>query len=307
MEVKTLQNFLMVAREENLSRAASLLKISLPALSRQMAALEDELGVQLFTRSRHLQLTEQGMQMERRAREICSLMEKTREEFRKQTEVCGTISIGSSGVSSYEALSPIMAEFRNRYPHVQFELYYNGADPIRESLEHGLLDFGILLEPIDVSRFSYMRLKQKEIWGILTSTESDLARKETVSREDLVSENLLIPSQSTLKKEFENWFRVPLSELNLFGTFNVISSAAYLVENGTASALTVEYACALYDPERLVFRKLRPELAMHSVLAWKKVSRRSRQVELFLEYLKERADTESGDEDQQNRSGKDEK
>ena len=162
MEIRALQYFLAVVREENITRAAEVLHITQPALSRQMAQLEEEIGVQLFVRGKHLQLTDAGVMLRRRAEEVVTLMNKIESEFEEQADIEGVISIGSGGLLTMRFLGLAMDSFRKKYPKVQYQLYTNSAEYVKERLEQGLLDFGFLLEPIDVTKFDYIRMKEKE-------------------------------------------------------------------------------------------------------------------------------------------------
>ena len=126
-----------------------------------MTQLEEELGAQLFVRGRRLVLTDAGVMLRRRAEEVTALMDKIEQEFEEQNEVAGVISIGSGGLSSSQTLPAAMESFREKYPKVQFQFYTNSADHVKERLEQGLLDFGFLLEPIDVTKFDYIRMKEK--------------------------------------------------------------------------------------------------------------------------------------------------
>ena len=88
MEIRTLQYFLAIAREENISAAADFLHITQPTLSRQMKDLEDELGKQLFIRGkRRISLTEAGILLRKRAEEITSLVERTESEIMASEEL----------------------------------------------------------------------------------------------------------------------------------------------------------------------------------------------------------------------------
>ena len=165
MELRVLQYFLTVVQEENISRAAEVLHVTQPTLSRQMAQLEEELGVQLFVRGRHLTLTDAGVMLRRRAEEVTALMEKMQQELEGHADVGGVISIGSGGLMALQALSPAMAAFREQHPKVQYQLYTNHVEHVKERLEQGLLDFGLLLEPVDVSKFDYLRMGARETWG----------------------------------------------------------------------------------------------------------------------------------------------
>lgn len=286
MEVRVLQYFLTVVREENISRAAEVLHITQPTLSRQMAQLEEELGVQLFTRGRHLALTDAGIMLRHRAEEVVALMGKIESEFEEQTEVGGIISIGSGGLAALQTLTPAMERFRERYPKVQYQLYTNSAEYVKERLEQGLLDFGFLLEPIDVTKFDYMRMEEKERWGLLMHVDHPLAAKKSVSKEDLLDIPLITSDRLSIQKELENWLGEEFSHLNLFATYNIITNVATLVNSGAASALTIEGAVNLFASSHMVFRPLYPELSMTSVLAWKKFQPNVGAAGKFLEYLK---------------------
>ena len=286
MEIRVLKYFLAVVREENISRAAEILHLTQPTLSRQMAQLEEELGVQLFMRGRHLKLTDAGVMLRRRAEEVVSLVDKIESEFEQQSDMAGVISIGSGGLSASHNLPEIMQSFRDRYPKVQFQFYTNSAEYVKERLEQGLLDFGLLLEPVDISKFDYIRLPQRENWGLLVKNDSALAEKKYITKDDLLSVPIITTDRLPLQKEMENWLGRPLSELDIFATYNIITNVAMLVNNGVASALTIEGAVNLFSGDKLVFKPLYPELSMTTVLAWKKFQPDFGAAGRFLEHFK---------------------
>ena len=182
MELRILKNFLVVVREENISRAAEVLHIAQPALSRQMSQLEEELGTQLFIRGKRLVLTDAGIMLRQLAEEVTSLIAKIKNEFEEQTETGGIISIGGGGLTALQSLTPIFDSFRRKYPKVQYHFYTNSADYIKEKLEQGLLDFGVLLEPTDVSKFDYLRMPVKENGGFCFRRKARLPLKETLPK-----------------------------------------------------------------------------------------------------------------------------
>lgn len=286
MELRVLQYFLAVVREENISRAADVLHVTQPTLSRQMAQLEEELGTQLFIRGRHLALTDAGVMLRRRAEEVVALMDKIESEFEEKSEVGGIISIGTGGLSASQILPSIMSDFRQKYPKVQFQLYTNSAEYIKERIEQGLLDFGLLLEPVDISKYDYVRMKEREKWGLLMKADNPLAAKPYITKEDLVGIPLITTDRLSLQKEFESWFGGEMNQLDIFMTFNIITNVVMFVYSGIASAITIEGAINLFDKEQLVFRPLYPELSMTSVLVWKKFQPNFGAAGKFLEYFK---------------------
>lgn len=286
MDIRVLRYFLAVVREENISKAAEALHVTQPTLSRQMAQLEEELGVQLFVRGKRLALTDAGVMLRRRAEEVSQLMEKLEGEFQERDNVAGTISIGSGGLYSATLLPAILEDFRRKYPRVQYEFYTNSADNVKERLDRGLLDFGLLLEPIDIGKYDYIRMKEKERWGILMRAADPLAKKAYVTADDIRPLPLITTNRLSLQKEITNWLGVGLDQLNIFATYNIITNVAMLVDSGTAYALTIEGAVSLFEGTRMTFRPLYPELSMTSVLAWKKFNPVFGAAGKFLEYFK---------------------
>ena len=286
MDLRLLEYFLTVVREENISKAAEVLHVTQPTLSRQMKELEDELNTTLFIRGKRLTLTDAGVMLRRRAEEVVSLMQKIDSEFREQEEISGVVSVGSGGLKAAEILPELIGHFRERYPLVSFELHTGTADHVKERLEHGLLDFGILLEPVDIEKFDYLRLPAKETWGLLMSADHPLAREKSITRKQLKGQPLVVTSRTALRGEIEEWLRCPISELDIVATMNLINNAAPLAERGLACVLTIEGAVDMFDPARFAFRPLTPELSFTSVLAWKKLSPYSGAAGKFLEYIK---------------------
>ena len=168
MKLRVLNYFLMVSQEENITKAAQLLHVTQPTLSRQLMQLEDELGVKLFERSNHsIVLTSDGLLLKRRAQEIVSLAEKTKRELTTEKELSGEIEIGSGEFKSFSLLADVIAAFSEKHPGVRFHLNSGNADTIKERLENGGLDIGLLADPVDISRYEFTRLPQKETWGII--------------------------------------------------------------------------------------------------------------------------------------------
>lgn len=287
MEIRVLKYFLTVVQEENLSKAAEALFLTQPTLSRQIAALEEELGTTLFMRGKKLALTEDGMLLRRRAEEIVRMVEKTEQEFVESTEnIGGTISIGTGGLYSFGALTNILNTFKADYPKVQFEFYTNNADYVKDRLDKGLLDFGLLLEPVDIEKYDFIRMKEKERWGLLVQAESPLASKEYITKDDLKDIPIITTNRMALQKEFTNWLGSDFGELNIFGTYNLLINAAKLVRAGVANALTIEGSVDLYDKQVMCFKPLYPELTMTSVWAWKKFQPSGKAANRLLERIK---------------------
>ena len=286
MELRLLQYFLTVVREENISRAAELLHITQPTLSRGIQRLEEELGAQLFIRGRRITLTDAGVMLRRRAEEVASLVDRIEAEFEEKKELAGVISIGTGGFRAFGALPRAMAGFRARWPRVRFRIHTNSSEYIKERIEQGLLDFALLMEPVDVSRFDYIRVPGAARWGLLVPAGSALASRASVSAGDLQGLPLVTADRPSVQSELESRLGISFSELEIFATYNIITSAAEIVASGAACALTIEGVVSLFDPAKAVFVPLEPEISMTAVLAWKKFQPNFGAAGAFLEYFK---------------------
>lgn len=287
MEIRVLQYFLAAAREENITKAAALLHITQPTLSRQLMQMEEELGVKLFRRGKHhILLTEEGMLLRRRAQEIVDLAEKTAKELKHGEEaVSGEISIGCGETRNMKPLSEIMASFQQKYPDVSFSIYTAIADDVKERLENGILDMGLLLEPVEISRYHYMRMPLKEKWHVLMRRDSRLAGKQKIMPDDLADVPLIMAKRQSVRNVLENWFGHGKEKLHVVSTCNISHyNQSVMVESGIGMALVMEFSC---DQHTLCLRPLEPALESGCVLVWKKNQALSPAMLRFIEHTKE--------------------
>ena len=286
MEIRVLKYFLMVAREENITKAAALLHLTQPTLSRQLMQLEAELGVKLFHRSKHsIILTEDGMLLKRRAQEIISLSDKTVQELsHKEDVLSGEIAIGCGETKNMLFLSEQIRKFRQKYPLVQFSIHSAIADDIKERIEKGILDIGLLMEPVDVGKYEFIRMPQKEKWGILVRKDSELAAKESINPKDLTNVPLIMVKRELVKNELASWFGDYYEGLQIAATYNLILNAASMVERGVGVALCFDLGASFY--EDLCFIPLAPTLETGSVLVWKKNQTLGAATSQFMRYLR---------------------
>lgn len=234
MELRVLKYFLAVAREENITKAAEFLHITQPTLSRQLMQLEEELNAQLFIRGKNrIVLTDEGMLLRRRAEEIVDLANKTEKEFLEQDNlVTGEIFIGGGETNAMHILARIIKEFKEEYPQIKYQFYSGNADDIKERLDKGLIDIGLLTEPVDIEKYEFVRLEQKEVWGILAPKDSKLAAKEYATPQDLLKLPLLSTRRTIVQNEIANWFGQDYEQLDIIATYNLIYNAAIMVEEG---------------------------------------------------------------------------
>ena len=285
MELRVLKYFLVVAREENITRAAALLHVTQPTLSRQLMQLEEELGVKLFRRGKyHIILTDDGVLLRRRAQEIVDLAEKTEREFQRQEGVLtGEIAVGAGESSGMTRLSEAMAAFRREHPLVQFSIYSATADDIKERLEKGLLDLGLLAEPVDIGRYEFIRMPRRDRWGVWVRRDDPLAALEAVSPGDLLGVPLLLARRELVQKELAAWFGDDFEKVEVAATYNLILNAINMVRSRVGVALGF-YIANLSD--ELCFLPLTPVLETGTVLVWKKGQMFSPAAAEFLRHIR---------------------
>ena len=288
MEIRVLRYFLAVVREEGINRAAEVLHITQPTLSRQLSQLEDEVGVKLFHRgAKKITLTNEGMLLRRRAEEILSLVDRTERELTWQDELVeGRIVIGGGELAAMQLLPEIIESFREKYPLVTFDIFTGNADLVKEQMEKGLIDIGVLLEPVDIERFDFIRLKRKERWVVLMRPDAPLAEKEAVSAKDLENVPLILPRRTNVRNELSNWLGDSFQEKQVLFTSNLTTNSALMVQRGLAYSIIIEGSVPFWDKEKIACRPLYPELTANSVLAWKKQQPLGLAATKFLEHMK---------------------
>lgn len=288
MEIRILRYFLTVAREENITRAADILYITQPTLSRQIAGLEKEMGVKLFERgTKKITLTNEGILLRRRAEEILELVDKTEKEIMIQDEVVeGTVAIGAGDLKAVQILPKLFHFFHEKYPRVSFDLYTATADYIKERMEKGLVDIGILLEPIDMEKYDFIRLKSEEEWVVVMHPDAPLAKKEAVTAQDLKKVPLILPRRLNVQSELASWFGGDLDRLNVLFTSNLPSNSNIMVHNQLAYSLEIKGSVSFWDREKVTYRPLSPALQTSSLLAWRRQQPFGVAATKFIEYTK---------------------
>lgn len=288
MEFRELRYFLAVAREENITRAAESLHIAQPSLSKQLMELERKLGKKLLIRGKKkITLTEEGVILRKRAEEILELVEKTEHEISYDLEeVMGDIYIGGS-IS--ESVLAVAAELRNRYPGIHFHFYSGDAVDVSERLNHGSLDFAVMLEPIDNIKYDFLSLPDRSEWGILMKKSDPLALKKVLTKADVKRIPLIMHQRIGLQNEIAHWAGTDLENLNIAVTYNVVhGSPAPFVMHGLGYFLTTRDLLAPTLDPNVCFLPLEPELPTKLALVWKKHAVFSKVAETFINTLKQK-------------------
>ncbi len=288
MDIRVLRYFLAVAQEENITKAAERLHISQPPLSRQLHDLEKELGVKLFERTnRKVILTSEGVLLRQRAEEIIDLVEKTRSDVSSGTEeISGDIYIGSGETEGIRALAKVIRRIQKRYTDIRFHFFSGHAEEVTERLDRGLLDFGICIEPADMSKYDLIKLPTTDRWGVLMLKDDPLAEKNTITPEDLLSRKIITANQAMVEGEFSGWSGGLYPKYDFAATYNLLYNASILVEEGVGIALCIENVIREYDSNPLCFRPLEPPMNVGLDMIWKKHYVFSKAAELFQRELR---------------------
>ena len=290
MELRVLQYFLAVAREQSISGAAEALHLSQPTLSTQLKAMEEELGKQLLIRgtpgSRKVTLTEEGMILRKRAEEILSLVKKTENEIALSDKViAGDVSIGAGETDGVRLLVQAAQRVRAAYPQVYFHISSGDGKDVLENLDKGLIDFGVLLQSVDASKYETLEIPVREAWGVLMRRDSPLAEKDTVSPADLWDKPLIISRQAASGSLLNAWLTRELASLNVVATYSLLYNASLMVEEGMGYALCLDKIINTTGDSRLCFRPFSPTLALGMYLVWKRYQVFSKAAEKFLTTL----------------------
>ncbi len=289
MELRVLRYFLAVAREETISGAAEAVHVTQPTLSRQMMDLEEELGKTLFLRGkRRITLTEEGMFLRKRAQEIVSLVEKTESEFGAADQaISGEVWIGGGETDAMRLIARAAHRLQVAHPHISCHLFSGNAEDVAERLDRGLVDFGVFVEPADLSQYDYIKLPLTDTWGVLMRKDSPLAEKEGIRPEDLLGLPLLCSRQSMVQNGISGWMGDNCAQLDIRTTYNLIYNASLMVEEGMGHALCLDKIIRTSGDSPLCFRPLEPRLTVGLDIVWKKHQVFSKAAAKFLEHLHE--------------------
>jgi len=288
MDVRVLKYFLTVASVGNITKAAAVLHVTQPTLSRQMMDLEKELGTELLIRGkRHVILTDSGVLFQQRAQEIVALIEKTQRDLVEyNNSVEGMISIGCVETVASQLLPEAIETFHARYPLVQYEIYSANGDDIRNKIDNGHIDIGIMVEPIETAKYDFVRLNIFDRWGVLMRKDDSLAKEKSIRAKDIVDLPLFLSRRRVVTDEIERWLGEEINNLHVIGYHNLITNIMQLIKRGLGYSISVQGAHTIRPDEEICFVPFSPERKAGHVLAWRKNQIFNQATSLFLEYAK---------------------
>lgn len=287
MDIRVLQYFLAVAREESITKAAETLHMTQPPLSRQLKDLEHELGKQLLIRgSKKVTLTEDGILLRKRAEELVDLMEKTKSELSSSNEsITGEVYIGSAETDAISFFAHAAGTLQKEYPFIHYHIYSGDAERVLERLDKGLLDFGLLVGAIDVEKYNYIQLPIADTWGVLMRKDSPLSEKKSICCEDLWDKPLILSHQASANSEMRSWLKKGEKRLNIVLTYDLIYNASHFVKKGFGYAIALDKIINTTGDSELCFRPLSPVMEANLCIVWKKYQIFSKASNAFLKTL----------------------
>lgn len=284
MDIRVLRYFLAVAREESITKAAETLRMTQPPLSRQLKDLEEELGKQLLIRgSKKVTLTEDGILLRKRAEEMIDLMEKTKAELASSHDnISGDVYIGCGETDAISFLAQAAHDLQNMHPLIHYHIYSGDAERVMEKLDKGLIDFGLLVGSVDITKYDYMKLPMKDTWGVLMRKDSPLAEKKAICAGDLWDKPLILSHQAASNSDMFSWLKTEISKLNIVATYDLIYNASQFVKKGFGYVIGLDKLINTTGESDLCFKPLDPPLEAELCIVWKKYQVFSRASNEFL-------------------------
>ena len=289
MEIRVLKYFLTVAQEQSFSKAAKVLNVSQPALSKQIKDLEEEYQITLFNRTtRSLSLTEEGRLFKEQAKQIISLVNRTDSYLKNiNNYISGDIYLGCSESEANRIVMKAISKTQQHHPDIRFHTYSGNAQYVEEKLDQGIFDLGIVTDPVDLSKYDYLKLPTLDTWGILMKKDSELAHFETISPKDLLDKPMIISNQEMVKNGIGGWLGGNQRALNVVATYNLFYNAKLMCEENVGYVLTLKNLYNESNDSPICFKPLNPPLTLRSHLVWKKYKVFPKAIAIFLEILNE--------------------
>jgi DNA-binding transcriptional LysR family regulator len=288
MEIRVLRYFVEAAREGSMTNAAQKLHVTQPTLSKQIKELEEELGQKLFVRGNYnIHLTPEGEILYKRALDILDMVDLTEAEFSSMNDFNGgNLYLGCAESDGISVLAKAAKQLRAENKNLHFHLYSGNAETVCERLDKGLLDFAVVVQNIDLSRYAYLDLPVTDTWGLIMRKDDPMVSKAEIPIEELANLPLIVSRQGATN-EMPEWLQKNYNRLNIVATYDLIFNASILVREGLGYALGFDKLVNTGSESILCFRPITPAITSPMRLIWRKEQRYSKAAELFLEKVKQ--------------------
>lgn len=205
--------------------------------------------------------------------------------------ISGCVYLGTAETEHIDIVAKCMKKLQAKYPNIQFNFSSDDGDDVMDNLDKGLIDFGIIICPFDKSKYNYITLPSKDIWGILMRKDCPLAKLDYITPKDLFNIPLIVSRQVSTTREISNWLKTDLDKLKIVTHYNLVYNASILVKNNIGYALTLDGLIDTSNSSVFTFKPLYPKLDLEINIIWKKYQVFSKPAEKFLSTLKEEIDT----------------
>lgn len=291
MEIRVLKYFIVIAREKSFSKAAQILHVTQPTLSRQIKELEEEYGKTFFLRSNQsVTLTNDGLLFRKYAQEILDIVTQAETTFltqNKNTYLSGDIFIGCGEGQTNRFIMKTIKKMQECYPDVRFHITSGNAQDIMRKLDDDICDLGLVFDPVDLTQYDFIKLPYGETWGVWLKKDSELAKYQFIQPHHLRNKPVIISSQDAIKNEIAGWIGGNDRKFRVVASYNLIYNALLMAEEDIGYVIGFEnfYSSSYEGP--LCFRPLSPKLVTHMNVIWKKYQVFPQHIEVFLQMLKE--------------------
>lgn len=287
MKLRVLRYFVVVTEEKNMTKASKKLHVSQPTISRQIHALEHELGAKLFeSGSREIHLTPAGEYLVQKAKQMLKIENLIEENIRAKTNsISGKVVVGCNELVSVATLAQATKAISEQYPDIKVEITSTNAKAIENGLHSGTLDLGIIMTTSDREDYQFLTLNGEQEWGLFLPKNSALAKQKTISRQDLLQSNLIISSQSEFSDLLKNWLGNSSANLKVKAYYDLLYNALFFVQSGIGYVVGLSNTINTMGTD-IVFRPFAPSLTSQSEIIWLKNTTLSPAAQVLLSRIK---------------------
>lgn len=288
MNFRALKAFLTVCEYGNITKAAEVLYITQPALSRQIQEMEKEYNCKLLIRGkRKIELTESGNLLQLRAAELLAMHERLKKELDQTNgSLTGIVRIGCVESNVAIILNNLLTQWCAQSKSLKFEVYSGDGNDIRNMLDENKLDLGICLEPIEVAKYESFGFHTQERWGAVVNASSELGKYEKIDRSNIADIPLILPRRPIVIDNLISWFGIESHSLQIVGYHNIPTNMLPMVKNSPVALLCVEGSYSIRPVEGLRFIPLDPVRYVRHCLIRKKKQVLSKAAEMLWDYAK---------------------
>lgn len=271
MELRVLKYFIAVAREESMTRAADILHVTQPTLSKQIKDLEDEIGKKLCNRTNYaIKLTAEGEILYKRALDIVNLANDTVEELKAMTEATGgNVNIGAAETDSIKYLARIIKQLQQECAGIIVSIYSGDSESVEYKLDKGQLDFALVVRDFDLNKYNFIELPYKDTYGLICRSDNPLCKKKKITFDDMINEPIIVSRQS-LAHDLRKWAGERVDELTIAATGDIPFNLSLLVKEGIGSLLCFDKIINTTETSNLRYIPLDPPMLSPLYIIWEK-------------------------------------